>query len=478
MEVFFEYQKKNYKGSFLEKKEERDTFKSVLNKLWAERKQFGLTSVYFDDDSKQTEQQFFSFYDTYIKAEKYIGTIKYGDNTIQIISKTLETGLKKYAELDLLDISNKNLLWWLSRCSKIKFPKTFTSWDTRSFSFLDILIHLFASLTRDDLIYNKHQSYIEKEESIGTLRGRIDFSKYATNYYTGNAHVLPCVYDSLEIDNLYNQVIKFTSKLLLQNTDNEDIKKVLQEITWILDDVEDVFLTARDCERVIVSPLNDNMKTILDYCKMFLSGMSIKAEDNDIDIFTFLIPAEKLFEDFLFGFIKDKFQYNSGVKDILSQGDQYGKQRTLAIEKDESGKVLNNSFRLKPDIYISRHSEDIILDSKYKVIYTKEEASETDRKKNGVSISDVYQMLAYTVKLNVNICHLLYPRSISSQNELGTHYEIKHDNGTDTSKIYYHRLPTLIENEKEELSEIIEVKEQELFNNLKDIICTRITSIV
>ena len=52
MEVFFEYQKKNYKGSFLEKKEERDTFKSVLNKLWAERKQFGLTSVYFDDDSK------------------------------------------------------------------------------------------------------------------------------------------------------------------------------------------------------------------------------------------------------------------------------------------------------------------------------------------------------------------------------------------------------------------------------------------
>ena len=80
----------------------------------------------------------------------------------------------------------------------------------------------------------------------------------------------------------------------------------------------------------------------------------------------------------------------------------------LQLKKDESGKVLNNSFRLKPDIYISKHSEDIILDSKYKVIYTKEEASDTDRKKSGVSISDVYQMLAYTVKLNVNICHLLY----------------------------------------------------------------------
>ena len=294
MSVFFEYQKKDYKGSFLESKEERATFKSVLNKLWTERKQFGLTSVYFDDDSKQTEQQFFSFHDTYIKAGNYIGSIKYGDNTVQIIPKTLENGVKKYTESELVEISNKNLLWWLSRCSKINFPKTFSSWDTRTFSFLDILIHLYANLTRDDLTYNKHQSYIEKEESIGTLRGRIDFSKYATNYYTGNAHVLPCVYDSLEINNLYNQIIKHTSKLLLQNTDNEEIKKYLQEITWILDDVDDVFLTALDCERVVVSPLNDNMKIILDYCKMFLSGMSIKIDDNDLEIFTFSNTHRKI----------------------------------------------------------------------------------------------------------------------------------------------------------------------------------------
>ena len=470
MEIFFEYQKKNYKGSFLEKKEESDTFKSVLNKLWAERKQFGLTSVYFDDDKTKTEQQFFSFYDTYIKAGKYIGTIKYGDNTIQIIPKTLENGLNQYSETKILDISNKNLLWWLSRCSKIKFPKTFSSWDTRDFSFLDILIHLFAALTRDDLIYNKHQSYIEKEEPIGTLRGRIDFSKYATNYYTGNAHVLPCVYDSLEIDNLYNQVIKFTAKLLLQNTDNEEIKKVLHEITWILDDVDDVFLTAIDCERVVVSPLNDNMKTILDYSKMFLSGMSIKVDDDDLEIFTFLIPAEKLFEDFLFGFIKDEFQHGSSIKAIQSQGDQNGKQRPLATEKDIAGVILNDSFRLKPDIYISRDAGDIILDTKYKVIYTKEEALEVDRKKSGVSISDIYQMLAYTVKLNVKTCHLLYPATIGIENKLETHYEIAHNDENNISKVFYHRIPSLIKNEKGELSEIIEFKEKELYNRLKDII--------
>jgi len=469
MNIFFEYEKKDYKGSFLETKTERESFKSVLNKLWAERKQFGLTSIYFDDDN-QTEQQFFSFYDSYIKAGKYIGTIKYGNEVIQILPKILENGSKKYSKVELLEISNKNLLWWLSRCSKIKFPKTFSGWNTRSFSFLDILIHLFATLTRDDLVFNRHQSYIEKEESIGTLRGRIDFKKYSTNYFTGNAHILPCVYDSLEINNLYNQVIKFTSKLLVQNTNSDEIKNVLQEIIWILDDVEDVFLTNTDCERIVVSPLNDNMKIIIDYCRMFLSGMSIKTDDDDHEIFTFLIPTEKLFEDFLFGFIKNEFQYSPGIKNIQSQGDQEGKQRPLALEKNEAGLVLKSSFKLKPDIYISKKSKDLILDTKYKSIYSKEEALENDRNKNGVSISDIYQMLAYSVKLDVKICHLLYPDIIGVSNNLGTHYEIIHNNKNDISKVYYHRIPTLIENEVGELTEIIEEKEKQLFNHLKKII--------
>jgi 5-methylcytosine-specific restriction enzyme subunit McrC len=472
MNLFFEYQKKDYKSlSFLEKPEDRATFKSILNKLWTERKKFGLTSVYFDDDSKQTEQQFFSFHDTYIKAGNYIGSIKYGENAIHVIPKILKKGLNNnYTESELLNISNKNLLWWLSRCSKIKFPKSFTSWNTRDYSFLDILIHLFSSLTRDDIVYNKHQSYIEKEESIHTLRGRIDFSEYATNYHTGNAHVLPCIYDSLEINNLYNQIIKFTSKLLLQHTDNEEITKKLQEIIWILDDVEDIFLTAADCERVVVSPLNDNMKIILDYCKMFLSGMSIKSEDNELEIFTFLIPTEKLFEDFIFGFIKDKFQYKFGIRDIIAQGDEFGRQLPLAVEKNKTGKVIKKAFRLRPDIYISRDSDNIILDTKYKVIYTKEEAKQDDRIENGVSISDIYQMIAYTIKLKVNTCHLIYPDYLGIENDFNTHYEIEHGDNMSISKIFYHRIPALIKDDNGELDAIIQTKEEELYEVFNQII--------
>ena len=106
------------------------------------------------------------------------------------------------------------------------------------------------------------------------------------------------------------------------------------------------------------------------------------------------------------------------------------------------------------------------------MIYNKEDAIEIDRKKSDVSISDVYQMLAYTIKLNVNTCHLIYPDVIGVNNKLANrYYEIKHHENNMVSKIFYHRVPTLIYRELGELDDIIEAKERELYNNLNYIIC-------
>ena len=471
MELFFEYQKRNYSELFfLNTIEKRQEFKNVLNCLWTKRKQFGLTSVYFTEDI--SEQQFFTFYDNCIKANNYIGTIKFGENTVQILPKIFQQKNEKLSKNELLFLVNSNVLWWLSRASKIKFPRSFTGWDSQSYNFIDIIIHLFASLTKDDLIYNKHQTYITLEEPIQTLRGRVDFSKYAVNYYTGNAHVLPCIYDSLEIDNLYNQIVKFTAKLLLYNTENPEIKKLLQEIIWVLDDVSDQFITFNDCDNVVVSPLNQNMKIILDYCRMFLSGMSVKTDDDKLEIFTFLIPTEILFQDFIFGFINEEFRFEKNIIGIFSETNNKGKLLPLAKEIQKTGKE-KYVFKLKPDIYIEREATHIILDTKYKVVYTKEEAKVETRQQSGVSIIDVYQMLAYTVKFNVKIVHLIYPAKLNSCENNSSRYEIDHHINGSISTIYYHRIPVIIENtcENKSLEQRIELQETKLRKALKPIVC-------
>ena len=63
MADFFEYQKRLYTDTDvgLADQADRDELEEVLNVLWKERKSFGLTSVFFDEE-KATEQQFFSFH--------------------------------------------------------------------------------------------------------------------------------------------------------------------------------------------------------------------------------------------------------------------------------------------------------------------------------------------------------------------------------------------------------------------------------
>jgi hypothetical protein len=79
-------------------------------------------------------------------------------------------------------------------------------------------------------------------------------------------------------------------------------------------------------------------------------------------------------------------------------------------------------------------------------------------------------MIAYTIKLKVNTCHLIYPDYLGIENDFYTHYEIEHGDSMSISKIFYHRIPALIKDDNGELDSIIQTKEQELYEVFNQII--------
>ena len=89
---------------------------------------------------------------------------------------------------------------------------------------------------------------------------------------------------------------------------------------------------------------------------------------------------------------------------------------------------------------------------------------------SGVGIADVYQMLAYSVKLDVKMCHLLYPPSIDINDTLSGYYQIEHNSNNDISRVYYHRLTTIISDCETNLEDLISNQEDELRNQLAKII--------
>jgi 5-methylcytosine-specific restriction enzyme subunit McrC len=181
----------------------------------------------------------------------------------------------------------------------------------------------------------------------------------------------------------------------LNVTSNQDNKNKLWEILFILDEVSDEKATAEQCSKISFNPLYAEFETVRDYCQLFLSNCISFDYKNDLKLFAFLIPMEYVFEDFIFGFI-DKEIENVTAKAQRSD-----------IYLDEG-----KAFNLKPDLLLKTEHQSLIADTKYKIVY-----SDDKDPKKGISQNDLYQMLAYAVRFEVNEIILFYPNTLKQVQE-------------------------------------------------------------
>jgi 5-methylcytosine-specific restriction enzyme subunit McrC len=112
---------------------------------------------------------------------------------------------------------------------------------------------------------------------------------------------------------------------------------------------------------------------------------------------------EYIFEDFIFGFIENE------IPSVVA------KAQRSDIYLDES-----RAFNLKPDLFLKTEFKSLIADTKYKIVYS----DEKDPKK-GISQNDLYQMLAYAVRFEVDEIILFYPDTIKHHQENSAEIIIK-----------------------------------------------------
>jgi 5-methylcytosine-specific restriction enzyme subunit McrC len=228
---------------------------------------------------------------------------------------------------------------------------------------------------------------------LSFVKGRINFNTYINeNLARGRNHKLNCTYDSFEMDNEFNQCIKFVSKMLLSASKDYQNKRNLSDIVFLLDEVSDTAIASDVCKRMQFNPMFSSFETVRDYCVLFLENSISFNYKNDLKLFAFLLPMEYVFEDFLYGFIEKEIE---GVNP---------KGQVSGTFLDEA-----KNFGLKPDLILDLGNKLIIADTKYKIVYS----DEFDPKK-GISQSDLYQMLAYAVRFGIKEVKLFYPNTIST----------------------------------------------------------------
>ena len=380
----FEYQNKvDIQASF-------QGLEEFLDEIWNSREK---NSFYSDNDIDPSEsQRFLQFLHktNELKSNKYVGVIHYNGKKINLLPKIFYEGERDYSENEVNQIQN-HILWWLSYCRKIKFPNYQASLGSAKSDFFEVLIYLFSKYTRELLSSSIYQQYEEINRELSFIKGRLNTHQYIhQNLSKGRWHQINCTYDAFLVDNEFNRIIKYVSTLLFNVTSNPDNKKNLREILFILDEVSDERATAEQCARISFNPMFGQFETVRDYCQLFLKNCVSFDYKNDLKLFAFLLPMEYVFEDFIFGFIDRE------MEDVTAKA----QRSDLYLDED---KIYN----LKPDLWLKTKEKSLIADTKYKIVYSDEKDP-----KRGISQNDLYQMLAYAIRFEVDEIILLYPNTL------------------------------------------------------------------
>jgi 5-methylcytosine-specific restriction enzyme subunit McrC len=452
----FEYQNK------VEIQDSFEGLEGFLDEIWNSREK---NSFYSENGNDKIEsQRFLQFIhkSNELKSNKYVGVIHYEGNKINLLPKIFFDSNKNYTD-DSKELENEvnqiqnHILWWLSYCRKIKFPNYQASLGSAKSDFFEVLIYLFSKYTRELLNSSIYQQYEEVNRELSFIKGRLNTNEYINeNLSKGKWHKLNCTYDAFVFDNEFNRIIKYVTTLLFNVTSSQDNKKNLREILFILDEVSDERATAEQCSRISFNPMFGQFETVRDYCQLFLTNCISFDYKNDLKLFAFLLPMEYVFEDFIFGFIDKELEK---VTAKPSRSDTY-------LDEGES-------FKLKPDLWLEINKKSLIADAKYKIIYS----DEKDPKK-GISQNDLYQMLAYAVRFEVDEIILFYPNTIKQSQEEETELTIK-DALADGKEITIRAFQLPIINRelldaklvtKTDLSELFELTRQELINKIEKIL--------
>jgi len=402
---------------------------AFLDDIWSRREKSGHYYAMTEEEERTETQRFIQFFHQTqeMKSNKYVGVICFNGEKINLLPKIFydKDSPDGYDRNQIMNIQN-HILWWLSYCRKIKFPRYQTTRGTRKSDFFEVLIYIFAKYTRELLNSFIYQNYEEENRELPYIKGRLDVKRYITdNLSKANWHRLNCRYDAFIMDNTFNRIVKYVANLLFHTTTNQENKQYLREILFILDEVTDIKATAKQCTQITFNPMFGEFETVRDYCYLFLSNSISFNYKNDLKLFAFLLPMEYVFEDFIYGFIE---------KEIPE----------VTVKGQISNTYLDHehNFQLRPDLLLKQKGKAIIADTKYKVIYS----DEKDPKK-GISQNDLYQMLAYAVRFNVDDIILLYPNTVNNYQATSTTITIQDtlaDNQNITVRAY--QLPILDNN--------------------------------
>ena len=321
-----------------------------------------------------------------IKFINYVGIIKINNLIIEILPKiSLSNDIIK---------DRKMLIFMLSKCNKLSVDiKELLNSNILNNSLLDILAKVYSKKLLNELQKGLYREYVSKEEALSIIKGKILIFK-SIKENTINKNKMNCKYDEFTEDNLFNAILKRAINVILFSIKNDDVKKELNIINNLFNDVSDIYISNNIILNYKLNRMNNRFLECFTLAKLILLNSSMDKSLGKENGFSILFEMNYLYEEYIGVLLKEVFN-DTNISINTQEKSRYLLWNTLKER---------NEIALKPDIVIYKDNKPkVIIDTKWK-------RSSIDNRET-YSQSDIYQMYAYiTTYTECEECILLYPR--------------------------------------------------------------------
>jgi 5-methylcytosine-specific restriction enzyme subunit McrC len=242
---------------------------------------------------------------------------------------------------------------------------------------LEPLVRHFNGSVRELLQDGLLANYVEQEENLRVLKGRVAFSKHLTQNVVRRDR-LYCRFFQAEVDIPENQVILWALILLNRAGDwSQDVRQTLHSHILHFGGVSLRQFLPRQCPVFHYDRLSSRYREVHDWCRLFIDLLSISDKPGETTFNGYLLDMNELFERF-----------------VISVFKRAEESVPLVSVKDHKSHHLDlvGSTGIEPDLTLEGPSAAMVaVDAKYKRTEGQGKAKHPD----------LYQLISYCVAMGL-----------------------------------------------------------------------------
>ena len=222
----------------------------------------------------------------------------------------------------------------------------------------DNIYELFAELLARGIAFQLKQglyrSYIPTKELMTSLRGKIDINGTIANRLK-NGRKLSCEYDELSENNIYNQILVSTARILIMHSDvKKEQKAKLKKLMLFFHNVQAIEPRTIRWKKLRFDRNNSSYQMLLFICQFIINEWLLTTDEGNFKLREFSDRnMNRLFEKFILEYYKRHFpELNANASRI-----------DWNIDEQETDKSVLPA--MQTDVMLSNGQRTMIIDAKY-----------------------------------------------------------------------------------------------------------------